>query len=75
MVLNRDFAAAKTVTLNFKETVRLYSVSRETGRQIPMDGEVDTTTIELAAGDAALIRVQQAAEEAYTIEYRLEKNL
>ncbi|MBP3293750.1 MAG: hypothetical protein J6N32_08350 [Clostridia bacterium] len=75
MVLNRDFAAAKTVTLNFKETVRLYSVSRETGRQIPMDGEVDTTTIELAAGDAALIRVQPAAEEAYTIEYRLEKNL
>ena len=75
MVLNRDFAAVKTVTLNFRETVRFYRVCRETGRQIPMDGEADTTTIELAAGDAALIRVQPTSEEPYTIEYRLEKNL
>jgi len=75
MVLNRDFAAAKTVELNFRKAVRLYNVSRTTGRQEPAEGEFDTMTIELAAGDAALFRVQPAEEEPYTIEYRLEKNL
>ncbi len=75
LILNRDFTAAQTFTLNFKDTVRLYSVSRKTGRQTVIDGEWNAMTIELSAGDAALIRVQPAAEEPYTIEYRLEKNI
>jgi hypothetical protein len=75
LVLNRDFDRAKTVELKFKENVRLYSVSRITGRQELMDGEGTAFSFDLAAGDAALVRVQPASEEAYTIEYRLEKNL
>ena len=75
LVLNRDFDSAKTVELKFKENVRLYNVSRTTGRQELMDGEGTSFSFDLAAGDAVLVRVQSAAEEAYTIEYRLEKNL
>jgi dipeptidyl aminopeptidase/acylaminoacyl peptidase len=75
LVLNRDFDGAKTVELKFKENVRLYSVSRITGRQELMDGEGTSYAFDLAAGDAVLVRVQSAAEEPYTIEYRLEKNL
>lgn len=75
LILNRDFASAKNFTLNFKDTVRLYNVSRTTGRQVPVEGEWNTMNIELPAGDAVLFRVQPASEEAYTIEYRLEKNL
>ena len=75
LVLNRDFDRAKTVELKFKENVRLYSGSRITGRQELMDGEGTAFSFDLAAGDAALVRVQPASEEAYTIEYRLEKNL
>ena len=33
----------------------------------------DKIEVTLAAGDAVLYRVQNAAEEAFTIEYRLEK--
>lgn len=74
LILNRDFTAAKTFTLNFKDAVRLYSVSRATGRQTAVDGTWNAMMIELSAGDAALIRVQPASEEPYTIEYRIEKN-
>ncbi|MGN1345489.1 MAG: hypothetical protein ACI4V1_01780 [Eubacteriales bacterium] len=74
LILNRDFARARSFALHFKETVRLYSVSRTTGRQTAMDGTWNAMNLELSAGDAMLIRVQPAAEGPYTIEYRLEKN-
>ena len=56
-----------------KKNYRIYEVSRETGRQSVLDDGTDKLTVTLAAGDAVLVRVQDAAEEAYTVEYRLEK--
>ena len=73
VILNRDFTVDKTVELAMKKTSRIYEVSRETGRQSVLEDSTDKLTVTLAAGDAVLVRVQDAAEEAYTVEYRLEK--
>lgn len=73
VVLNRDFTAEKTLKLNMKKNSRIYEVSKETGRQSILEEAVDQLTVTLAPGDARLIRVQDSADEAYTVEYRLEK--
>ena len=73
MNLNRDFTVEKTVELSLNKNYRIYEVSRETGRQSVLDDGTDRLTVTLAPGDAVLVRVQDAAEEAYTVEYRLEK--
>ena len=73
VILNRDFTVEKTVELSLNKNYRIYEVSRETGRQSVLDDGTDRLTVTLAPGDAVLVRVQDAAEEAYTVEYRLEK--
>jgi hypothetical protein len=73
MVLNRDYAVDKTVTLKLKGTYRIYEVSREDGLQYVVDDATETLSLHLEAGDAALLRLQPAAEEAFTLEYRLVK--
>ncbi len=73
LLLNRDFTVEKTLSLPLKKSFRLYAVSRETGRQSVICDCADTMDVTLAPGDATLLRVQDAAEEAFTIEYRLEK--
>ena len=73
VILNRDFTVDKTVELAMKKTSRIYEVSRETGRQSVLEDAADKLTVTLAPGDAVLVRVQDAAEEACTVEYRLEK--
>jgi len=73
VILNRDFTVTKTVELAMKKTSRIYEVSRENGRQSVLEDAADKLSITLAPGDAVLVRVQDAAEEAYTVEYRLEK--
>lgn len=73
LIVNRDFETAKTLSLPLKKQVRLYEVSRETGRQSVVVDSTDRIDVSLEKGDAILYRVQDAAEEAFTIEYRLEK--
>ncbi len=73
LVLNRDFTVEKQISLPLKKSCRLYELSRETGRQSVICDCADTIDVTLAPGDAVLLRVQDACEEAFTIEYRLEK--
>lgn len=74
MILNRDFTVPKTVSLPLKKTLRLYEVSRETGRQHLLCDATDRIDLTLAEGDAILLRVQDAKEDPFTVEYRLEKD-
>lgn len=74
VILNRDFTREKTVTLPLKKTCRLYEVSRETGRQSVLADGTDAIEVTLAMGDAIVLRIQDAAEEAYTVEYRIDKD-
>jgi hypothetical protein len=53
--------------------VRVYEVDRSTGRQLVLAECTDTLSLALSMGDGRLLRIQDAAEEAFTIEYRLEK--
>ena len=73
MVLNRDYDTDKAITLDLKDNSRIYEVSRIDGRQNVIWDETKQINVTLAAGDAILYRIQPAAEEAFTLEYRLEK--
>ena len=73
MVLNRDYLSGKTVTLKFNQSYRVYEVSRDDGLQYVKDDCTDLLSLHLEAGDAALLRLQPAKEEAFTVEYRLVK--
>ena len=73
MVLNRDYEADAAVTLDLQADSRIYEVSRVTGRQNVIWDSTKQIHVTLAKGDAILYRVQPAEEEAFTVEYRLEK--
>lgn len=73
LLLNRDYDRARDITVSLREPGRIYEVSRVTGRQQVICERTDCISVSLAAGDAVLYRVQNADEEAYTVEYRLEK--
>ena len=73
MVLNRDYETDAAITLDLKDNSRIYAVSRITGLQEVIWDETKQINVTLAKGDAILYRIQPAAEEAFTIEYRLEK--
>ena len=73
LVLNRDYETDAAVTLDLQADSRIYEVSRVTGRQNVIWDGTKQINVTLAKGDAILYRVQPAAEEAFTVEYRLEK--
>ena len=73
LVFNRDYEKEADVMLELKECSRLYEVSRVNGRQSVVCDSTEQINVHLAKGDAILYRVQAAAEEAFTIEYRIEK--
>lgn len=73
MVLNRDYMTKKTVSLDLNGKYRVYEVSKTDGLQYCINDSTDKLELTLAAGDATLIRLQKADEEAFTIEYRLDK--
>ena len=73
MVLNRDYDTDADITLSLKENSRVYEVSRVTGGQEIVWDDTREIRVSLAAGDAILYRIQPAAEDAFTVEYRLEK--
>ena len=70
-ILNRDYEKKSDITLSLKNTSRLYVVDRTDGKQKLLEDSADKINVSLAEGDAILIRVQDAKEEAYTIEYSL----
>lgn len=74
VILNRDFTVEKTVEIALKKNCRIYEVSRVTGRQNVIADAADKITVTLAPGDATLVRIQDANDEAFTIEYRLDKS-
>ncbi len=71
VVQNRDFYKLLSCELALKDTLRIYEVSKEDGKQRVLCDSTDTLPVELAPGDAMLIRVQKASEAPYTIEYQL----
>ena len=73
MILNRDFAVSQSVRLSLKKPFRLYEICRETGKQVPLCDKTEDLDLRLAEGDAVLLRVQDAEEEPFTVEYRIEK--
>jgi len=72
LVLNRDFEKEAEIQISLRDKFRLYTVYRSDGRQYKA-GEISSLRLKLVPGDAVLLRVQPAAEEPYTIEYRIEK--
>ena len=73
MILNRDYMDKRTFSLEFKKPVRVYEVSGEDGMQRVRNRRVKGLNLELAAGDAVFLRLQDAQEEAYLVEYALRK--
>lgn len=73
MVLNRDYLSDKTVTLKLNKSYRVYEVSRHDGLQYVKNDCTDIVSLHLKAGDAALLRLQPAEDNAFTVEYRLVK--
>ena len=61
------------ITLSLKEESRIYLVDRDDGRQKLVKENTNEIFLHLKAGDARLLRVQPMKEEAFTIEYRLDK--
>ena len=73
MVLNRDYLSDKSVTLKLDKSYRIYEVNRDDGLQSVKNDSTDMLSLHLEAGDAALLRLQPAEDEAFTVEYRLVK--
>ena len=73
MILNRDYMDKRTFKLNLKKAFRVYEVSGEDGMQSVRNRSTKSLNIELAAGDAIFLRLQDAKEEAFLIDYVLKK--
>lgn len=71
-ILNRDFYQDLKAELNLKGSYNLYEVSREDGKQHLLATGTDRIPVSLIPGDAILLRVQNAAEEAFLADYELE---
>lgn len=74
LFLNRDVDVPLDAELSLKKPVRLYTVSRETGKQIFLGDSITSLTLHLSAGDGVLYRMDEVTDaEPYTLEYRIEK--
>ena len=73
LILNRDYEKDVFFTLSLKNDSRLYLVDRNDGRQKLIKEGTKEIFCHLKAGDATLLRVQDMNEEAFTVEYRLDK--
>lgn len=75
MVLNRDYLKDNDITLNLKEASRVYEVSRKDGEQYVVADSTDKIQLHLIPGELVLCRIQNADEEAFTVEYYLDKEI
>lgn len=73
-VLNRDYRNARDFRIHFQKAFRIYEVSDETGEQSVIRNRSTSLRLHLAPGDAALLRVQDADEEAFLVDYVLAAN-
>ena len=73
MILNRDYENASDITIDMQDNFRIYEVSRVDGYQDVIHDSVTKLPLKLAPAEAVLLRVQPAAEEAFTCEYKLAK--
>ncbi len=71
VILNRDYEKELKAILELKEGFRIYEVSKKDGRQYVLHENVTAMPIELAPGDAVVVRIQKADEDAFAVEYEL----
>ena len=71
MVLNRDYEKALDCEIAMNGEYRIYEVSKVDGTQSIKADATSTLALSLNPGDATLLRVQPATEEAFTCEYKL----
>lgn len=71
LVLNREFEKALKADIALKDKYNIYEVSRIDGKQKLICEASDVAPVDLANGDAVLLRLQPADEELFTIEYTL----
>lgn len=72
-IQNRDYEKARTFKLKLQKKFRVYEVSQEHGMQSVRNYSVTGITLRLEPGDAKLLRFQDVKENAYLIDYVLEK--
>ena len=73
LVLNRDFYRPLNTQLKLKERCHIFTVSREDGKQHLLRENDDTLPVCLDGGDGILLRLQNAREAPFTVEYQLEE--
>ena len=71
MILNRDYEKKLSHTFTLADDYRIYEVSRVDGEQNVLFDSTREIKLDLAEGDAILLRVQPACEEAFACEYKL----
>ena len=73
LILNRDYEQARSFRLQLKAPFRVYGVRDEDGKQYLQKRVASILTLQLSPGDAVLLRLQDAQEEPFLIDYVLDK--
>lgn len=73
LIQNRDFLESREFCLSLQKNFRIYVVSKEDGMQSVKEENTKEVTLTLEPGDGILLRFQDVSEEAYLIDYVLEK--
>lgn len=72
LFLNRDFTRARNFTVPLKQTARVYLCDKKNeGRQSVLVNKADQLLLELEAGDAMLVRVENSQRKPLLIGYRV----
>ena len=69
LVLNRDYKEEKEFKITFRNTSRIYEVSKRDGMQGVVSESTKEFVIKLLPGDAALYRIDDASTPEYSIKY------
>lgn len=72
-IQNRDYREFRKFELKLKKSFRVYEVSREDGMQRVKHQSTNGLKLALTPGDAVLLRFQDAEDEAFLIDYVLDK--
>ena len=73
MIQNRDYEITQQLDFVLQKEFRVYEVSKSDGKQRIRNEKVSKLGMLMKPGDAVLLRFQDAAEEAYLIDYALQK--
>ena len=68
-MLNRDYKEEKEFKITFKNSSRIYEVSKTDGMQGVVSENTKELMIKLLPGDAALYRIDDASSPEYSINY------